>query len=698
VCAAAVVGSLFMIREALFAGVVNTLGNVKTAGLTGVTPSSSIFPNYMIPSGLANLLGLLPIGQYTLDPWLSAIILLAIVLLAVVLLQAASDLRKEHVYAAMLVLMAGIGLSFFRGANDYGLFKVAMFCQPALAAALAFLSLRLFRRWWRVAPLLALAGTVPAQLYYTLASAGAIGGGVVEIPDASRLGVTFDVPTISAISDICFVPAQGLAALVFRGSNVLYPSVARGKFADSALAAEAHSARAVTPVARHVRSSGRFAAAARIPSPGVSRTTLMKIADQGGPAAVPARAHEIPAHPHSGDTVPLGGSSFRERIAGWIDTVRWAATFPVRKFETAGREQETERRRQMAQANSVWNSEFFGFAPELLRNVGPTHLLTLRQRFVFNASAPAAEAADYGMFRVVPYESVRNWLVFIPSSRGPDYFYSRFSAAFYQPEPDPYRPDAYMAAVGRFLLFQVVHPAERLRLRISLSRSILGPGRTELPKDATIDADSTEPLPFVGSGSAVIYSAPVKPVQKDGLTYVAVDFNVAPTAFPNRKSGLMNLYNREFAVDHRRLVGFGRDISAISEDEYEQMKRPKRLDRFPHGLLSEPGIEYSGIYEDGWISQDAFINLGAAHSGESVYLEGSVPALAALANGVTMKVAVNDAPAAVSNLKPGAFRVRVPVTDIQALTRIRIGFSAVTALPGGDTRMVAALLRSVSIE
>jgi len=668
----------------------------------------------MIPSGLANFFGILAIGKYPGVLVLSSLVLMGFVLLIPVLLQTVADVRKGRLYAYLLSFMFVVGIVFFRGANDYGLFKLAMFCQPALAACFSFLALRIFRGWWRVAPVLVLAATVPAQTYYTAVSAGLIHGSVLEVPEMSYFGLVFAVPRITAISDIDIKPAQGLAAIVFRGSVVLYPSVARWKFNPGSepsnhgpVALAGHQA-AVTKSgltrtdgrnggkgAEHAGSADRAEALLSAPEVRIQHTGIrppIRLIDSKPPGK-PINPGEAPSR------LPTVHSalSVRERIKSLVEALGRATAFPTRKFARAGDEERGRQYRQMNQLENVWGTDFFQFAPDLLKGQ-TTHLLTLQREFLFNETSQLEDTADYGIFRLAPYDKVQNWLLFIPSTRGLDYYQERFGASFYQPEVDIYRPVGYMSAVGRFFLMQVLHPTDRVRLRVSLSRSILGQERVLLPRKAVTYGGSIETIPFVGAGSAAVYSDPITPLWKNGYAYLALDLGESPTAFPNIKTGLMKLYNQEIPIDSRRLVAFGRDISAISEEEYRNLARPRRIASFPAGLLSDRGLEYSGIYEDGWVSQESFVKLGASEKDEKIIIEGTVPSLEKLATGrLTVQVQVDGAPTETHTLKPGSFQLSVRLREAAPVTTVHIAFSDSASLPGGDGRPVSALLHSVSI-
>ena len=323
----------------------------------------------MVPSGLANLFGILPIGHYPVEPTLSGAILIGLILLGVTLFKAVADVYQGQLYACMLAFMMAVGFVFFRGANDYGLFKLAMFCQPVLAACFSFLALRAFRQRWPATALIALAFTAYSQGYYTAASAGLSGAGVVEVPRISVFGLIFTVPKITAISDIDLMPAQGLAAIVFRGNYVIFPSVARGRFGAP-------------------RKTAQSAASAVTDKPASKSVKLAAFGPQDQ-SAQPAPHRQALS---SGHQVPL-----RERIRELLNSIREAAAFPVKQFIAAGGKQEQERIRRTNRLSRLWDSDFYEYSPHLLDAAGgATHLLTLRTQFLFNASSPLSDPADYG--------------------------------------------------------------------------------------------------------------------------------------------------------------------------------------------------------------------------------------------------------------------------------------------------------------
>ncbi len=666
-----------LIRNDVFAGIVNTLGNVRQAGLTGVTPGESIFPQFMIPSGLANLFGFLPIGYYAQGPLSSVLIAAGLALLLVVAVRTAIDIWRERPYAFLLGLMLLVSLVFFQGANDYGLFKLAMFCQPALAGCLALLSRSAFqRKWMLAAPVVVFLCTAFAQNSYAVVSAGFRGGGVVEVPQVSTLGLTYQVPRICAISDMNLMPAQELAGIVFRISEVLYPSVAQGKLPRNS---------SNTPDSTDASTGGA--------------TTSPTTAKEAPLNSTGSRLRELTTEGTLSPNDTSGHPSIRDRMRAALEAIANLARFPARKYSTAFLPLDSARRDLLTHTYSLWGSVFYEYLPQIIDTVGrPSQLLTLHTEFLINADSQVRDFSDFGLFRVLPLGAVHNWLFFIPSSRGPDYFWERFGAAFYQPERDVYRPGGYMSGIGNFMLLQVLNPSDRLRFRLSLSRTLLGPGNVWLPPHAVAKGQKDVSLHLVGAGSANVVSDPISPYWLDGRAYVALDFKEPSIAFPNDKHGLMRLYNVDFPVDSRRSVGFSRNISAISEPEYEALPRPTHINSFP-GELLDPNLEYSGIYEDGWISDQSFVKLGPSRKGETLALSGVVPGLGVLATGQqSLSVQINQGPVHTQILRPGSFKVAVPIDNPAPVTEIHMRFSLRTALPGDDGRYVSALIKSVALQ
>jgi hypothetical protein len=158
-------------------------------------------------------------------------------------------------------------------------------------------------------------------------------------------------------------------------------------------------------------------------------------------------------------------------------------------------------------------------------------------------------------------------------------------------------------------------------------------------------------------------------------------------------------YGRQFALDDRRLVGFTRDISVLTDEQYRAMPRPTKISNFPADLRNNKGLEYSGIYEDGWTAQDAFFKLGASHSGQVLSFKGYIPDIPRFETaGVDTTISINDHPTEVVNLKAGRFTLTRLIKESSDVTSISLHFSgSLVYNTHEDKRAVSAFVNEISI-
>jgi len=313
---------------------------------------------------------------------------------------------------------------------------------------------------------------------------------------------------------------------------------------------------------------------------------------------------------------------------------------------------------------------------------------------VSNNDVPGSDDGQYFVFH--PLEKERNHIVLHSTHLGGVLLRSN-SVSEWPVEPDLYRPGDTFYAVGRYMLFEVIQPTPAIRVRISLSRSLMGGGgRTALPVGAQVGATSNQRLPLLGSGSANVISEPLRLVERDGHFYFALDFGIEGSYFAHRKTGLMRLFKVDMPIDPRKPVAFVRDLSVLTEQDYQAVVRPRRISKWPAGLLSE-NVEFSGIYEDGWISDRAFVVLGKAQAGDRILIKGMMPHLAGLADGNRAKVLLNGASMWEGVITPGRFFIEGTAAAETANTRLDFVFEKAAQLPSGDDRPVSAQLLDVAI-
>jgi hypothetical protein len=120
---------------------------------------------------------------------------------------------------------------------------------------------------------------------------------------------------------------------------------------------------------------------------------------------------------------------------------------------------------------------------------------------------------------------------------------------------------------------------------------------------------------------------------------------------------------------------------------------PSKIDRFPFDLCVQ-GLEFSGIYQDGWLSDHAVLTLYAASAGMAV-LRGLFPAGIGL-DSVEVTLTVGSSPSVVKRIMPGPFVIAAPAEA--GWVHIDIGFSGVGRLPAGDGRPAVARVTSVAVD
>ncbi len=594
-------------------------------------PQVSLFPYYLIPSGLANLWGLQKITALPPEPWLSTSILLGAVLLVGVTAGSVMLTWRGQPVATMTMAMFGAGISLVVYRADFGLFKLAMILQPFMLGTLVLTWFSLVRRpGWRIRPLILLGVLgLYSQIDYVERSRGVPSratGAFLEIPDGSRSRINSEFQRLVASTDDgqVLLDSQSIVlakfqALYTRGKNAAFPS--RDFFAR---------------LTRRSHADSPFA------DPLIS-----------------TNARSLEEHTHR----RLSRASFDLH-----DTPNPA----MNEFVT----------------NTIGQRQAGGNECGLLIGTTGRHSIVNRRQF---------SPADSRNFIARPCHAARNHLIFTHSHLGEHYYGGDARrTAIYQLEPDWFLKGRSMSGVGRHLLFQVINPSRPMRLLLEVTASLKADGDNRLPPAAAIGA-SRESFPIVGRGSARVFSPPLTPQTINDRAYVAIDMGVDGQRFPDRRRGLMRLYGSEYPRDRRLLVGFARDISSISEEDYARLAPPPKVDTFPADLL-HPGLEYSGFYEDGWVSEEAFVYLSQPREPAVLVARGVVPAIGASSFSTELRLSIDGQEIARIALAPGDFDLRLAAPSGTGHRRIDLRFSHVQRLPGRDRRPVAARLQLIGFE
>jgi hypothetical protein len=288
--------------------------------------------------------------------------------------------------------------------------------------------------------------------------------------------------------------------------------------------------------------------------------------------------------------------------------------------------------------------------------------------------------------------AARDLLVFIQSRLGESFYVpaEQRLVSFSQLQADPYVPGQTITGFGRYALFRVLGPTFGMRLEFNFTTTLNHDGSNEIPPAAVVGA-SRSVLPLEGHGSARVFSAPLHPQMIAGQPYVLLDMGAVPREPATPRSGLQALYGRSIPLDVRFLTSYVRDVSMVSAKRYEELRPPAVLSRFPSDL-SNQNLQYSGLYEDGWMGADAYAVLAGGPAADLV-VRGEVPAGA----GKYLTVRVDGRRVLSMPVAAGTLHARVPVPASTASRRVELLFAATIQLPTPDLRPAAVHLNYLGL-
>jgi hypothetical protein len=615
----------------------------KGAGPLDHTPLANIiFPFYLVPAGMAHLWGFFPIGQtYTVFSLGLGIIVGALLLLATCA-AAVYYAWQGNTVAIMCLVMAGVGVRCFTAGADFGLYKVAMYVQPFLigTAVLGWCGIaaywekkKAFRRWQTAVLLIPIALVVGsglnAQFFYTQRSLGLSGGGFVEVPRVS------DSHLVSQL--LRMTPTINTQTTISDTHNVVlakfegnYPM--SGSLFFTAYDFMSRFMEATTEPTPYHRFLDRVFPDLRNKLDSISQTRAKRFQD------VQFDTHGALPEP----------DAFRVRI-DTFDSALSHATL----LQSSG-DQGIFNRRSMPPG--------LGFA-----------------------------------LRAVDLAQAHNQLLYVASSFGTPYygFQSNRSlgrVSMYQPEDDYYYPQTTMVSLGRDSLLRILSPSREFRLSLEYTATLNADHESRIPPISIIGKER-QFLLAEGRGSARLFSPVVQPQEIGGGAYLLLDMGTWGFRFPERRVGVMALYGKDIPLDSRRIVGFGRDVSAISEEEYEQLAVPEHVQSFPADLANK-ALEYSGFYEDGWVAESSYLKLRQSADDSPLIVHVMVPLVAGKPASSHITILVDGSAVAGRNLTPGECELVIPAAG-GGKRNIELVFDKAVNLPDPDNRPVSAMIRFV---
>jgi hypothetical protein len=624
--------------------VMQSVGSAGLGAMAEINDQSGglvLFPWTLVPSFIPMLFGLHPFGVVGFDPLISIQIAVGFVFLGYTIWAAGRNVVQDAPMGYLAAIMIPLGFYLFFKGQDFGLFKLAMFAQPVITLFLAqgfarflFSPSPQFRRRARVVLVLFFLCTMPSDIYYSYASLGTYGGGLTEVVGASRLGVRFDPP-----------------------KNLKYDAI------ESDIS-NVVSAKMLSQYTQGIDT--RFLSRSYMDN--IANIAVLKFLRTPDPDLGPqARIVEklallrflLPSEIMIGDVPDYRVMTINKLDNNWTETSSRQIDYRDRLF------------------------------------------VAIRTEFDhFNKANPGDGWTIQHVYQYKLESQLKDRLVFLHSELGPHYYSSaRFKAAFFQREPEPVSARrVYFHGSGRYNLFHIINPSPDLRVVVDLTRTSLGEGRSKLPTHAVVIGEDDYRLPFVGHGSARVFSPVIKPEHYEKQAYITVDFGDRPAPILKRKTGLMRLYGVRYNLDDRRLIGFVRDISVMTDEQYRALPRPTKISEFPWDLYKYQGLEYSGMFEDGWVAEDAYFKFGSSHPGQVLYFKGFIPETAKFhTEGVDLTVSINEKPTEIVHLQAGEFTLARLIKEPANITSISLHFSDAQTYGKDDYRAVSAFVREISI-
>ena len=291
-------------------------------------------------------------------------------------------------------------------------------------------------------------------------------------------------------------------------------------------------------------------------------------------------------------------------------------------------------------------------------------------------------------------DHTKDFLVFRPSSLGSHYGVTDTPSIF-DLERDIFLPTRSMAAVGRYMLLEILAPTEGdVQFAIRFSRTFLGGHETRLP-EITLYGASSSKLLVAGSGALSMTSLPLSPCIINGRSFVLLDIGIESSFFKKSAPFAYQLLGMPYLPDIRSLTGFMRDISVVhdqkvSHDKIAILKKQWDFEAF------DSSFEYSGIFEDGWMSNHIILRPKRGLQGSKIILALDVPNDPTEKQPALLSVEINGKPV---RQQPLMGRVNVAI-DLSAdsVQTISLIANRPYVLPRGDGRHVIGLLRSITVE
>jgi len=530
---------------------------------------------------------------------------------------------KKLPVAIILLVMSSLSLFFIKQHSGFSLFKLAMYSQPFLISVFVvgfFNLVRSFRIRTTCTVILAYLFSI-TQAHYIHFSKGSPGMPFVELPMASKLYLVDNISQFSAsLNDSEYI--------IVDTSNILI-------------------AKLFSLLLRHH--------SILFPSKDFFTSTVIRNAIEEEYKAFGFNKKFMTNH------VVKSGIAIKNDLDKTTSEIYFHLPHSLPSHKNIA----------FIQAQQKWKSNTH------LILLGPNYSIINRSHFIHT---------EIQNFKPLAYHNAINYLIFINTLQSQDHTlaFINKNIGLYTLEADYFYPAHPFAAIGRYLLFQIIHPTNKCRIELVITNT-LGVNRALPLTHASIVGAKRVKLPLTGYGSARIFSEPLTPQMLNSSAYIVLDMNTP----------LKDL--NATALDPRYISSYSRNISIISEEEYQHLQTPSLLTHFPEDLLSTR-VEYSGLYEDGYISNRSYIYLKKPPNKSHFIINGLYPQMVDHQDNTTLKIFIDNNKIQEITLSPGYFNIILSSALFNTRSKIIFIFSKQYMLSKQDRRPVAAKINKIGFE
>ena len=611
-------------------------------GISGPNYDMILFPYYLIPSGIANFWGLSPIAYYLPEPYQNITILLGLINFYLLIKYVIPSLKNSNIILYFLLTsMLAVFLILFINNSEFGLFKLAMYLQPILFLAIGIYILNNYGKFNKI-----------LKLYITVNAVI-----MISVSFYHTVKVSFKDNTYSEYK----VNSQFnnlVSSEEFKTCSDTYisdqPNIVLSKFQDLYL----RNYKTFFPSRmfyEHLSTIGEKA----LNNPFMKESYINSVKSFNN---IEKNLFNDKYYIYS------DGLSTSKKRAFVSDTESKNKCFTSSRFK-----------------NNLENiSNCFSRRENLKELINSScFIVTERRNNPFNSY----HMSNIGQFYSIK-KNVSNKLIFIHSDLGQHYYGGTKNIAYTHDENDPMFLGNKISALGNNLLFMIVNPSKKPSFVFEASSTLLRQNDNMLP----LGTVNGKEMDIVGRGSARVLMNNVPLSRIDDLDYIHLNFPKPGKKFPINRIGLMKLYGNNINHDYRDITVFSRDISLVDLPDIATEKTPSLIENFPNDLKNK-NLFYSGIYEDGWISEESYFYFNPLNKSK-LLIEGEIPFIDNNDFQTTLILEYDDETFS-NEIKVGKFQIKIPKSINSNKIKIKLLFSNTQRLPNNDERIVGAYINKI---